>query len=192
MSIDKIENNDNGDNSDKSTYFVGYLFYKDSKIYKSICKLQLTLKKDFVPRDYPHVTLAYIGNDINKFDTLNKDILLIEQLNMFKNEQCKFRKLDFYGKTLVYVFDFLNTKCNNSMLELMNNSNPDELGSHGDNRLHIAIGKFATNKAKQLFCKNLMYNVTQQIKESYLFTFSFDCFHLVTVNAAKQYTADVL
>lgn len=188
------------------THFVGHLFKPDSKIYTRISNLNQcmvnTFKDDFTPREYPHVTLVYTGNNINKSHIQQ----IGRQINLFKNQLCKFRKLDFYGKTLVYVFDFENCQYNNSMLELVNSCNSSELESHGDKRLHIAIGKFANNKAKQLFCDNLMDDVTKLIKGIYSGTykntntnnkinmnaFTFDNFHLVTVDHLKKYTATIL
>ena len=184
-------------NINKSTTFIGHLFQEESNLHKAISKinngLSDTFFDDYIPKTYLHATIIYIGNSAKQYNAT--------EINIFKDKPCSFKKLDFYGKTLVYVFEFDDLEYNRLMLETMDKHNPSEKEIHGDKRLHIAIGKFTNHKAKEWFCDNLMDDIDQIIRRIHnninlnkinANTFTFSTFHLITVDVVKQYTSEIL
>lgn len=192
-----------------STYFIGKIldpvnFCIKLGLDNLIRGLIGTFKKDFEPRKYPHITLIYIGSNEYKLKKIINDNKLRKKLQEFNNARCLFKKLDFYGKTLVYVFEFEDNKLNDKINKIMEKYNPGE--SHNGNRLHIAIGKFSNNKATDWFKNNLMNEMEEIIKGTYkgeyvneftddinkickLDEFIFDYSDIIEVTKNKEYIA---
>lgn len=194
-----------------STYFVGKIldpneFCIRSGFERIINGLLGTFAKDFIPRPYPHITIIYIGNGLNKLNKIKNDVNLKNKLKEFIDKKCVFTKLGFYGKTLVYTFEFEDKELNNKMNELMEQYNPGENDVHGENRLHIAFGKFTNNKAKEWFEQHLLLDIEKLITGTYkgeysnefgdlydickLHEFKFNDFDIVEVSEDKIYSFD--
>lgn len=191
-----------------STYIIGKIldpteFCIRSFFERIINGLLGTFANDFIPRSHPHITINYIGNDLNKLEEFKNNVNLRSRLQKYIGQKCVFTKLGFYGKTLVYSFKFENDEINNGIYKLMEEYNPNEKDSHGDNRLHIAFGKFKNDNAKKWFVNNLLSDIEDIINNKYsgqysdefsgvhdlckLNEFQFNDFDIVEITENKSY-----